>query len=68
MCIHDRPANLILCEEPDYKIQVDYPDGVSITLFAGQRCTWKRLSAIAHARYFARRNPTCIVRVLIAKE
>jgi hypothetical protein len=61
----DDPTNLVIEAEPDYKVRIDYPGGPSVTLFVRDRCTWKRLSAICHARYFAQHNPNCVVNVVL---
>jgi hypothetical protein len=57
------PKNLYIEPERDYKVRILWPDGNTTHLKIYQRMFWKRLSAIAHARQFARRNPQCRVYV-----
>jgi hypothetical protein len=64
------PSNMTVESEPDYRI-VMRSDG----MFAGWlkingRCTWKRLTAISHARYYARHHPnlTWHVEIIVAPQ
>lgn len=60
-----KPFNLYI-ETPSYNVFIYPPDGGRSTLTVHGRIEWKRETAIAHARYFARHNPACNVRVLLA--
>lgn len=62
----NRPSNLVVADEPDWHIRAVSPDGKTHIIFVNNRCEWKRLSAICHARLYARRNPTYRVYVELA--
>ncbi len=57
------PRNLFIEEEPNYRVRIVHHDSSQTVLFRNGRREWKRLSAASHARYFARKNPDCIVHV-----
>jgi hypothetical protein len=60
----NKPSNLKINEDADWRIKLRGPDGVHWLSIRG-RSTWKRLTAISHARCFARRNPNYEVLVHI---
>lgn len=65
--INNLPPNLEVCEEPYYKITMTWgPDGRIAMVTIRGRYSWKRITAIAHARHFAKRNPTATVKVTLA--
>lgn len=50
------PINLRVDDEPDWRVKISGPDGVHWLSIRG-RMAWKRVTAISHARWFARHNP-----------
>lgn len=62
-----RPQNLYIEDEPDYQVRIIWPNRTTF-LKVRARQTWKRLSAIHHARYFALRNPSAQVFVEMCHE
>ena len=64
--MHNRPVNLVVCDEPDYKVRIINELGDESYFEYYGKSSWKRLSAVCHARTFARRNPTLSVLVVLA--
>jgi hypothetical protein len=59
------PENLTIDSEPDYEIFMTYPEGMRTRLHVANRSSWKRLSAITHARSYAKRYPLCKFHVTV---
>jgi len=59
--------NLTVCSEPDYMVRVTDDECNEWYLAIGARNTWKRLSAINHARRYARHNPKHSVHVELVR-
>jgi len=57
--------NLTIGEDADWRTRVTEPDGSTRTLILNGRASWKKVSAVCHARCFALRNPMCKVHVEI---
>lgn len=56
--------SLTIDAEPNWRVKLRGPDGVHWLSVRGRQ-TWKRSTAICHARYFAKRNPNYEVLVHI---
>ena len=65
MSTYERPLNMHVDPEPDWCIRLEY-EGKSTLLNINGRESWKRLSALCHARYFAQRHPFYKVSVVLA--
>lgn len=60
-----RPFNLRVDEEPFWRVIITFPDGDAGELEIRGVRQWKRVTAISHARYYAVKHPTCLVRVAL---
>lgn len=65
--MNPEPSNLFIEPEPYYQVRIIHADLSQTTLHRYGRASWKRLSAICHARYFARKNPDCAIHVELVK-